>query len=82
MQGQRVKGMILERARETRWAHLLSGAPATATVPAVAPQPAAGSVVAPAELAALKESVRRLEDELDALKRQVAMLREEHGNEG
>ena len=69
-------------ARENRWAHLLSGAPATATVPAVAPQPTAGSVVAPAELAALKESVRRLEDELDALKRQVAMLREEHGNEG
>jgi len=68
-------------ARENRWAHLLSGAPATATVPALALQPAAGSV-APAELAALKESVRRLEDELDALKRQVAMLREEHGNEG
>ena len=69
-------------ARENRWAHLLSGAPSTATVPAAAPQPADGSVVAPAELAALKESVRRLEDELDALKRQVAMLREEHGNEG
>jgi uncharacterized protein YceH (UPF0502 family) len=69
-------------ARENRWAHLLSGAPLIATVAAVAPQPGAGSVVAPAELAALKESVRRLEDELDALKRQVAMLREEHGNEG
>jgi len=69
-------------ARENRWAHLLSGAPATATVPAVAQEPAAGSVVAPAELAALKESVRRLEDELDALKRQVALLREGHGNEG
>jgi len=69
-------------ARENRWAHLLSGAPATATVPAVAQESAAGSVVAPAELAALKESVRRLEDELDALKREVAMLREEHGNEG
>jgi len=68
-------------ARENRWAHLLSGAPPIATVAAVAPQPGAGSVVAPAELAALKESVRRLEDELDALKRQVAMLREEHGNE-
>jgi hypothetical protein len=69
-------------ARENRWAHLLSGAPATAAIPAVAQEPAAGSVVAPAELAALKESVRRLEDELDALKREVAMLREEHGNEG
>ena len=68
-------------ARENRWAHLLSGAPATAIVPA-APEPTAGSVVTPAELAALKESMRRLEDELDALKRDVAMLREEHGNEG
>jgi uncharacterized protein YceH (UPF0502 family) len=62
-------------SRENRWAHLLSGAPSNAT--ALAAQPAAGSIVEPAELAALKESVRRLEDELDALKRQVAMLREE-----
>jgi uncharacterized protein YceH (UPF0502 family) len=69
-------------ARENRWAHLLSGAPSTATVSAAVPPPAEGSVVAPAELAALKESVRRLEDELDALKRQVAMLRAELGNEG
>jgi uncharacterized protein YceH (UPF0502 family) len=67
-------------ARENRWAHLLSGAPSTATA-AAAPQPAAGGVVAPAELAALKDSVRRLEDELDALKRQIAMLREELGHE-
>jgi uncharacterized protein YceH (UPF0502 family) len=62
-------------SRENRWAHLLSGAPTNATAPAA--QPAAGSIVEPAELAALKESVRRLEGELDALKRQVAMLREE-----
>src|SRR6266536_6613873 len=61
-------------ARENRWAHLLSGAPPIATVSAAEPQAAAGSVVAPAELAALRESVRRLEDEFDALKRQVAML--------
>jgi len=69
-------------SRENRWAHLLSGAPSTATDAAAVPQPAAGSVVAPAELAALKESVRRLEEELDALKRQVAMLREELGSKG
>lgn len=62
-------------ARENRWAHLLSGAPSTATVPAAAPQPATGSVGAADELAALKESVRRLEDELDALKSEVATLR-------
>jgi hypothetical protein len=68
-------------ARENRWTHLLSGTPSTAKVPAGAPQPDAGSVVAPAELAALKESMRRLEDELDALKRQVAKLRDELGNE-
>jgi uncharacterized protein YceH (UPF0502 family) len=67
-------------ARENRWAHLLSGAPSTATA-AAAPQPAASSVVAPAELAALKDSVRRLEDELDALRSEVAMLREELGHE-
>ena len=67
-------------ARENRWVHLLSGAPLVAT--AVAPQPAVGSVVEPAELAALKESVRRLEDELDALKHQVAMLREGSGGKG
>ncbi len=62
-------------ARENRWAHLLSGAPSTATVPAAAPQPATGSVGAADELAALKESVRRLEEELDALKSEVATLR-------
>jgi uncharacterized protein YceH (UPF0502 family) len=64
-------------ARENRWAHLLSGAPSIATAPTYAPQPAADIAVAPAELAALKESVRRLEDELDALKSEVASLRAE-----
>jgi uncharacterized protein len=69
-------------ARENRWAHLLSGAPSIATVSVAEPQAAAGSFVAPAELAALKESVRRLEDDFDALKRQVATLREELGSKG
>ena len=69
-------------SRENRWAHLLSGAPSIATASVAESQPAAGSFVAPAELAALKESVRRLEDEFDALKRQVAMLREELGSKG
>ena len=66
-------------ARENRWAHLLSGAPSPATAPA-GPQLAADSAAAPAELVALKESVRRLSDELDALKREIARLREEFGN--
>ncbi len=69
-------------ARENRWAHVLSGAPSIATVSVAEPQAAAGSVVDSAELAALKESVRRLEDDFDALKRQVAMLREELGGKG
>jgi hypothetical protein len=69
-------------ARENRWAHLLSGAPSIATASVAEPQAAAGSFVAPAELAALKESVRRLEDDFDALKRQVATLREELGSKG
>jgi uncharacterized protein len=69
-------------ARENRWAHLLSGAPSTATASVAEPLAAAGSFVAPAELAALKESVRRLEDDFDALKRQVATLREELGSKG
>jgi len=69
-------------ARENRWAHLLSGSPSTATASVAEPQAAAGSFVAPAELAALKESVRRLEDDFDALKRQVATLREELGSKG
>ena len=64
-------------ARENRWAHLLSGAPSTATVAAAASQPAPGSVDAPAEIAALKEAVSRLEGELDALRGEVAILREE-----
>jgi uncharacterized protein YceH (UPF0502 family) len=67
-------------SRENRWAHLLSGAPSNAT--GAAAQPVAGTIVESVELAALKESVRRLEDELDALKRQVAMLREESRGEG
>lgn len=64
-------------ARENRWTHLLSRVPSATQVPAAGSQPASGNVEAPAELAALKEVVRRLEGELDALKREVAMLREE-----
>ena len=63
-------------ARENRWAHLLSDSPSPATAP-TAPLPAADGVAASAELVALKESVRRLSDELDALKREIANLRAE-----
>ena len=62
-------------ARESRWAHLLSGAPPTEPARAVGPQAAAETTVTPAEFDALKDSVRRLERELDALKSELAGLR-------
>ena len=62
-------------ARESRWAHLLSGAPPTESARAVGPQAAAETTVTPAEFDALKDSVRRLERELDALKSELAGLR-------
>ena len=65
-------------ARENRWVHLLSGVPSIAIASSVGPQSTVASVVETTELAALKESVRRLEDELEALKRQVATLRRLH----
>ena len=68
-------------ARENRWTHLLSGVPSATQVPAAGSQLASGNVEAAAELAALKEVVRRLEGELDALKREVATLREEPRSE-
>ena len=64
-------------ARENRWVQLLSDTPSTSTVSAAAPPADGGGVVAPGELAAIKESVRHLEQELDALKHQVARLRED-----
>ena len=69
-------------ARENRWVHLLSGVPSIAIASSVGPQSTVASVVETTELAALKESVRRLEDELEVLKRQVATLRQESGGNG
>ena len=69
-------------ARENRWVHLLSGVPSIATASSVGPQSTVASVVESTELAALKQSVRRLQDELEALKRQVATLRQESGGNG
>ena len=69
-------------ARENRWVHLLSGVPSIAIASSVGPQSPVASVVETTELAALKESVRRLEDELEVLKRQVATLRQESGGNG
>jgi hypothetical protein len=60
-------------ARESRWTHLLSGAPPSE--PARAPAPQADVTVTPAEFTALKDSVHQLERELDALKSELASLR-------
>jgi uncharacterized protein YceH (UPF0502 family) len=62
-------------ARETRWAHLLSGAPAVET-----PAPVdAGEPMTVSEIAALKSSVAALEAEVAGLKAAVAALRAEFG---
>lgn len=66
-------------ARENRWAHLLSGAPAldeTVAVPAAA-EP--GADVTVGEIAALKANVARLEAEVGTLKAQMAALQRELG---
>ncbi len=65
-------------ARETRWAHLLSGPPAIATSGA-APAPAAGEIVTVGEIAALKANVADLQREVEALRGTLARLCTELG---
>ena len=59
-------------ARENRWTHLLSGAPAVAARAPVSP---ADGAVSAEDLAALKESVRRLEREIEEIRTELAALR-------
>ncbi len=68
-------------ARETRWAHLLSGdLPAEATRPAPSDQAHGdGDAVTVSELAALKVNVAQLHDEVTALKATIARLCAELG---
>ncbi len=67
-------------ARETRWAHLLSGEVAGATAaPAPAGEPAAGDALTVSELAALKANVDHLQGEVSALRETVARLCKELG---
>ena len=66
----------LPGARENRWAHLLSGAPAPAA-PTAEATPAGD--VSLGELAALKANVARLERELDELRALVSRISEELG---
>ncbi|HQZ45692.1 MAG TPA: YceH family protein [Usitatibacteraceae bacterium] len=65
-------------ARETRWAHLLSGEPAPDAFPAAA-APVPGEAVTVGEIAALKANVDRLEGEVAALRETVARLCRELG---
>jgi uncharacterized protein YceH (UPF0502 family) len=66
-------------SRENRWMHLLSGGRPPDGVSVEGTATAAGDVVTVAEIAALKANVRHLEDELEALKRNVADMRRELG---
>ena len=61
-------------ARENRWAHLLSGAPAAETTTGVPIADGAPSDITLGELAALRADVARLEGELAGLKVTVAKL--------
>ena len=73
----------LPGARETRWAHLLSGIPAIEEAPAASPPSAEPMAdVAVGEIAALKANVARLEAEVDVLKGLVNKLCAEFGITG
>jgi uncharacterized protein YceH (UPF0502 family) len=66
-------------ARETRWAHLISGAPAAETLAAAAAMEGRTDVVAVAEIATLKANLAHLQDELAQVKATVAKLCAELG---
>ena len=63
-------------ARETRWAHLLSGEP---DIPAAAAPPAGPEAVTVSEIAALKANVDRLEGEVAELRETLARVCRELG---
>lgn len=78
-----VKLARLPGARESRWAHLLSGAPAedaAGSAPSFAS--AAGADVSLGEVAALKANLARLETEVAGLKALVAKVCSELGIDG
>ncbi len=64
-------------ARETRWAHLLSGPPSADTT--VRTTAAEGDIVTVSELAALRANVAELQSELGAIRTTVAKLCAELG---
>jgi hypothetical protein len=65
--------------RETRWAHLLSGAPEVVPVPIFTHGEAAGDAITVSEVAALKANIAQLQAELAAVKATVARLCAELG---
>jgi uncharacterized protein YceH (UPF0502 family) len=65
-------------ARETRWAHLVSGEPVVSPSSA-APAPSGGDAVTVSELAAMKANVDQLNGEVALLKEVVARLCKELG---
>jgi len=65
-------------ARETRWAHLLSGEPAADEIAAAGVAPA-GDAVTVGELAAMKANIDQLQGEVAALRETVARLCREFG---
>jgi len=66
-------------ARESRWAHLLSGIPALPEKTHVAAGDGSSDVVTLGEIAALRASVTQLTDEVNAVKATVARLCNELG---
>jgi uncharacterized protein YceH (UPF0502 family) len=62
-------------ARETRWAHLVSGEPAIpAAIPSVPAASAGGDAVSVGELAAIKANLAQLQSEVAELRETVARL--------
>jgi uncharacterized protein YceH (UPF0502 family) len=65
-------------ARETRWAHLLSGEPPAAVNAAASPEPSTEALTA-SEIAALKANVDRLQGEVERLRETLARVCKELG---
>ena len=66
-------------ARETRWAHLLSGEPAVSAAPVSSATPAATETLSSSEIAALKANVDRLQAEVAELRSTLARVCKELG---
>ncbi len=66
-------------ARETRWAHLLSGEPAVSAVAATAGGSTGEGAVTVSELAAMKANIAQLEAEVASLRETVSRIGKELG---